>query len=64
MTYDEINQLYAVLFLAAIFVLYLLRNVHPIFYIIWRVISLFFIILFITLLANYAKKEIKDWWSK
>ena len=64
MTYEETNQFYAILFLAAIFVLYLLRNAHPIFGGIWRIISLFGIVLFVTLFVNYAKKEIKDWWNK
>jgi hypothetical protein len=64
MTYEETNQLYAVLMIGVIFVLYLLRNVHPIFYGIWRIIRLIGIVLFATLLANYAKKEIKEWWNK
>lgn len=64
MTYEETNQLYAVLMIGVIFVLYLLRNVHPIFYGIWRIIQVFFVVLFATLLANYAKKEIKEWWNK
>jgi len=64
MTYEEKMQLYAVLFLVAIFVIYLLRNTNPIFYAIWRIIRLFGIVLFATLFANYAKKEIKEWWNK
>ena len=64
MTYEETNQLYAVLLIAAIFVLYLLRNTNPIFYGIWRIIRLFGIVLFVTLFANYAKKEVKEWWNK
>ena len=30
----------------------------------WRTISMFFTVLLVTLGANYAKKEIKAWWSK
>jgi hypothetical protein len=30
----------------------------------WRIISMFFIVLLATLGANYAKKSIKAWWSK
>jgi len=47
-----------------IFVLYLLRNTHPIFGGIWYVIKWFFIILLATLFANYAKDKVKEWWSK
>jgi hypothetical protein len=64
MTYEETNQFYAVLLIAAIFVLYLLRNTNPIFGGIWRIIRLFGIVLFVTLFANYAKKEVKEWWNK
>ena len=31
---------------------------------IYRIIQAFFIVLFATLFANYAKKEIKEWWKK
>lgn len=37
---------------------------HPIIGPIYRVVELFFIVLFATLFANYAKKEIKEWWNK
>jgi hypothetical protein len=37
---------------------------HPIIGPIYRVIQMFFVVLFVTLFANYAKKEIKEWWNK
>ena len=30
----------------------------------WKVYKWFWIILFAVLMANYVKKEIKDWWNK
>ena len=29
----------------------------------WRVYKLFWLVLFATLLANYAKDKIKEWWN-
>ena len=37
---------------------------HPIIGPIYRIVGLFFIVLFAILFANYAKKEIKEWWNK
>ena len=31
---------------------------------VWHVVKLFFTVMFVVLFANYAKKEIKDWWAK
>jgi hypothetical protein len=31
---------------------------------IWKITKLFFTVLFVVLFANYAKKEVKEWWSK
>ncbi len=31
---------------------------------IWKVWKYFFVVLFITLTANFLKKEIKEWWLK
>lgn len=42
-------------------VLWLLRDTKLGF--LWRVYKMFWIILFATLLANYAKDKIKDWWN-
>ena len=42
-------------------VLWLLRDTKLGF--LWRVYKMFWVILFATLLANYAKDKIKDWWK-
>jgi hypothetical protein len=60
-TSDELNGL---LLLIVIGVLYLLRNTNAFFRVLWKIIATFFIVLFATLMANYAKKEIKEWWNK
>jgi uncharacterized membrane protein YkvI len=54
----------SILLLAIIGVLYLLRNTNAFFRVLWKIIAMFFIVLFATLMANYAKKEIKEWWNK
>ena len=41
---------------------YLLRNTP--FGFVWTIIKMFFIVLFATQMANYIKKEVKDWWRK
>jgi len=63
MTYEQQQTLEGLLVLGVIFLLYLLRNVHPIFKGIWFVVKWFFIILLATLLANYAKDKVKEWWK-
>jgi len=42
-------------------VLWLLRDTKLGF--LWRVYKMFWVILFATLLANYAKDKVKDWWK-
>jgi len=42
---------------------FLLRDV-PFFGKAWYVIKIFLFVVFGTLMANYLKKEIKDWWNK
>ena len=54
----------SILLLAIIGVLYLLRNTNAFFRVIWKVVATFFIVLFATLMANYVKKEVKEWWNK
>jgi flagellar motor component MotA len=44
-----------------IFLFYILKDTPLGF--LWRITRLFFIILFATLFANYAKDEIKKWWN-
>lgn len=43
--------------------LYVLRNKHPLFRVIWQVIVLFFVALLTTLLTNYARDKVKKWWN-
>lgn len=54
----------SILLLAIICVLYLLRNTNAFFRVLWKVVATFFIVLFATLMANYVKKELKEWWNK
>jgi cell division protein FtsW (lipid II flippase) len=54
----------SILLLVIIGVLYLLRNTNTFFRVIWKVVATFFIVLFATLMANYVKKELKEWWNK
>jgi ABC-type multidrug transport system permease subunit len=55
----------AMLFLAFIITLlaYLLKDI-PVIGKAWYVIKIFWIVVFGTLLFNFAKKEIKEWWYK
>ena len=36
---------------------------HPVIGPVYHIVRLFFIVLFATLMANYVKKEIKEWWK-
>ena len=58
---DEI--LFCVIFFVVMLLLYIFRHI-PIVGVLWKIIAMFFVVLFATLFANYAKKEIKEWWSK
>ena len=58
-----IIQFYVVIFFVIMFLLWLFRNV-PIIGSIWKIVSIFFTVLFLTLFFNFAKKEIKAWWEK
>ena len=58
-----IIQFYVVIFFVIMFLLWLFRNV-PIIGSIWKIVSIFFTVLFLTLFFNFAKKEIKSWWEK
>ena len=42
---------------------YMMRDI-PFFGKIWYTIKIFLFVLFATLLGNYLKKEIKEWWNK
>jgi hypothetical protein len=63
MTYEEQQMLQVILGLTVVtFVLYILRQTPLGF--LWQIYKWFWIILFATLLLNFAKKEIKEWWGK
>lgn len=53
-----------ILFWAAVIAIYRNRNKSEHNKKMWRGIQMFFAVLLVTLGANYAKKSIKDWWSK
>jgi hypothetical protein len=53
-----------VIFWAVIIALYRSRNKTAINKSMWRGVQVFFMVLLVTLGVNYAKKSIKDWWSK
>jgi len=52
-----------VIFFLICFIAYILRDV-PGLGGFWYVIKIFLFVVFGTLLANFAKKEIKEWWNK
>jgi len=58
-----IIQFYVVIFFVIMFLLWLFRKL-PIIGSIWKIVSIFFTVLFLTLFFNFAKKEIKAWWEK
>lgn len=61
--YPISEQIFIVVILAIITIgLWFLRNTPLGF--LWKIYKWFWIILFVTLFVNYAKKEIKDWWNK
>lgn len=62
-TDPTIIQFYIVIFFIAMFLLWFFRSI-PIIGWIWKIVCMFFTVLFLTLFANYAKKEIKAWWNK
>ena len=61
MTYEQEHQLYLGITVVVLLVFYILKDTPLGF--LWKITKLFFIILFLTLFANYAKDEIKKWWN-
>jgi hypothetical protein len=59
MSYDNKVLLIGLLI---IFVAWLLRKTSLGF--LWRMIKMFFLVLFVALSADLLKKEIKEWWNK
>ena len=51
-----------ILFWVCFFIVYFLRK-FPIFDVLWKLISWFFIMLLVVLGANFLKKEVKNWWD-
>lgn len=58
------NVLINVIFWAGVIALYRSRNKTEQNKKMWRGMQIFLAVLLVTLGANYAKKSIKDWWSK
>jgi hypothetical protein len=56
--------IFNIIFWSLVYIIYKNRNKSKDMAGLWRIISMFFIVLLATLGANYAKKSIKDWWSK
>jgi hypothetical protein len=56
------NETKVAVMLAVVFVIWMLRNTEAGF--IWKWVRTAFLVLFAVLMANYAKKEIKEWWNK
>ena len=63
MTYDETKSFLYLIGLGVVtFALWSLRDTPLGF--LWRIYKIFWIVLFATLLLNYAKKQVKEWWKK
>lgn len=57
------ETMFWIIFCLVMVMLYFFRHI-PIIGILWKIVVMFFLVLFATLFINYAKKEIKEWWSK
>jgi hypothetical protein len=63
MSYDEAKSILYMIGLGVVtFALWSLRDTPLGF--LWRIYKIFWIVLFATLLLNYAKKQVKEWWKK
>jgi hypothetical protein len=63
MSYDEAKSFLYLIGLGVVtFALWSLRDTPLGF--LWRIYKIFWIVLFATLLLNYAKKQVKEWWKK
>ena len=58
------NIIFNIIFWTIIIALYRSRNKTEQNKKMWHGVQVFFAVLLVTLGANYAKKSIKDWWSK
>jgi hypothetical protein len=55
----EMNQ---IVFIGVLVLIYIFRHT-VVGGVLWRLIQTFFLVLLAILLANFAKKEIKQWWN-
>ena len=62
-TLTDSETMFCIIFFLVMVMLYFFRHV-PIIGILLKIVIMFFLVLFATLFINYAKKEIKEWWSK
>jgi hypothetical protein len=58
------SVIFNIIFWGLVYIIYKNRNKSKDMAGLWRIISMFFTVLLVTLGANYAKKKVKDWWSK
>lgn len=58
------SVVFNIIFWGLVYIIYKNRNKSKDMKGLWYIISTFFAVLLVTLGANYAKKSIKDWWSK
>jgi len=58
------SVIFNIIFWGLVYIIYKNRNKSKDMVGLWRIISMFFTVLLVTLGANYTKKKVKDWWSK
>ena len=58
-----ISEITTIIVLAVLTLVLWLLKVTPLGFL-WKAYKWFWVILFAVLMANYVKKEIKDWWKK
>ena len=58
------SVIFNIIFWGLVYIIYKNKNKSKDMAGLWRIISVFFTVLLVTLGANYAKKSIKNWWSK
>ena len=61
MTNEHVHQVYGLVMIGVVYVLYLLRHtsLSPL----WKGVRMFLLLLLAILSANYIKKSVKDWWN-
>jgi hypothetical protein len=61
MSMETKSLFFWVILILVTFGLWLLRDTRLGF--LWKIYKLFWVVLFATLLANYAKDKVKEWWN-